>query len=108
MKRKSKQKRYHPRRSVRRLELSELSVVVAPCVVEVLEIGIEGVPLRMGVGCTSFPGWGLKKTDENNGWRAEEAAKGGRAVTFGGNMMERSYTDERAAVESLLRYSEAL
>ncbi len=42
-------------------------------------------------------------------WRAEEAAKGGRAATFGGNdMMERSYTDVRAAVESLLRYSEAL
>jgi hypothetical protein len=28
-------------------------------VVEVLEIGIEGAPLRMGVGCGSFPGWGL-------------------------------------------------
>jgi hypothetical protein len=44
----------------------------------------------------------------NNRWRAEEAAKEGRAAAFGGNMMERSYTDVRAAVESLLRYSEAL
>jgi hypothetical protein len=45
--------------------------------------------------------------DGNNRWRAEEAGKGGRAATFGGDMMERSYTDVRAAVESLLRYSEA-
>jgi hypothetical protein len=43
----------------------------------------------------------------NNRWRSDEAAKGGRAATFGGSMMER-YTDVRAAVESLLRYSEAL
>jgi hypothetical protein len=43
----------------------------------------------------------------NNRWRAQEAAKGGRTATFGGNMMER-YTDVKAAIVSLLRYSEAL
>jgi hypothetical protein len=34
-------------------------------------------------------------------WRAQEAAKGGRAATFGNNMTER-YMDVKAAIESLL------
>jgi hypothetical protein len=45
--------------------------------------------------------------DGNNRYRSQEAAKCGRAATFGGKMMER-YTDLKAAIESLLRYSEAL
>jgi hypothetical protein len=39
--------------------------------------------------------------DRNIRWRAQEAAKGGRAATFGNNMIER-YTDVKAAIESLL------
>jgi hypothetical protein len=122
-------------------------------VVEVLEIGIEGAPLRMGGrrseeepvprgGLLEKDGWNRGRMEYgrarcgdrlfqrsirrgstaqtrnervpkdvingNNRWRAEVAAKEGRAAAFGGNMMERSYTDVRAAVESLLRYSEAL
>jgi hypothetical protein len=74
--------------------------------------------------------------NESKRWRSQESAKGGRAATFGGNMMERSctgvkpednkslkkvegrsvrrqmmersYTDVKAAAERWLRYSEAL
>jgi hypothetical protein len=41
-------------------------------------------------------------------WKHQaEIAGGGRAATFGGNMMKR-YTNVKVAIESLLRYSEGL
>jgi hypothetical protein len=39
--------------------VAEVQVGVVACVVGVLEIGEEGTPLRLGVACSWFPGWGL-------------------------------------------------
>jgi hypothetical protein len=43
----------------------------------------------------------------NNWWRASEGAKGGKVAKGGNNMMQ-YYTEVRAAIVSLLRFSESL